>query len=196
MPNERAIICGEAPDSGIPFQGVRPLRLRLWGRRNIALDINELSWPLLGDVPGPFTDLIEIATFVYCADQIVTRGGSGVDSLGAEWRRKFFFRIPVRHPDLWRSARMMDILISTLGFLSEDEYLFDFTEMREIPSGQRCLFSTEQHIEEVALFSGGLDSLGGAIQEAVVDKRRIALVTHKATRKLERRHRYLQKLLV
>lgn len=195
MRNERAIICGEATDSGIPFQDVQPLRLRLWGRRNIALDINELSWPVLGDVPGPFTDLIEIATFVYCADQIVSRGGSGVDSLGADWRRRLFFRIPVRHPDLWRSTQVMDMLTSTLGFLSEDEYVFDFTPMREIPSGQRCLFSTEQHIEEVVLFSGGLDSLGGAIQEAVVDKRRIALVTHKATRKLERRHRHLQKLL-
>lgn len=45
------------------------------------------------------------------------------------------------------------------------------------------------------LFSGGLDSLGGAIQEAVIDKRKVALVTHRATRKLEKRHRHLQKLL-
>jgi hypothetical protein len=41
-------------------------------------------------------------------------------------------------------------------------------------------------IDEVLLFSGGLDSLGGAVQEAVNNKRRVALVSHRSTPKVDR----------
>jgi 7-cyano-7-deazaguanine synthase in queuosine biosynthesis len=161
----------------------------------VSLDVNDIGWPLLREVPTQFTDLIEIATYVYCADQAVTRGGEGVENAGAEWRRRFHFRIPVRHPDLWSDANLQKSLVSTLGFLSDDEFVFEFTKLDSAPSGDKYLFAQQVNIEEVVLFSGGLDSLAGAIQEAVVGKRRVALVTHKATSKLEKRHRRLTELL-
>ncbi|MGF2076143.1 hypothetical protein, partial [Enterococcus casseliflavus] len=36
---------------------------------------------------------------------------------------------------------------------------------------------------EVVLFSGGLDSLGGAVREAVEERRRVLLVNHRSTTK-------------
>ena len=45
------------------------------------------------------------------------------------------------------------------------------------------------------MFSGGLDSLAGALDEVLSQKRRVVLVTHKATPKLNTRHRTLQDLL-
>ena len=45
------------------------------------------------------------------------------------------------------------------------------------------------------MFSGGLDSLAGAIDEVVNQKRRVVLVTHKSTSKLNKRHKALEEML-
>ena len=196
MANERSILCGDVSYGNLPFGGDKPLRLHLWGpRENITLCISDIPEHVLRDIPSPFRDLIEIATFVYCADQAVTRGGDGSHNFGTDWRRKLFFRIPVRNPDLWNSPALKEGLIETLSFLSEDEYYFDFVMLKHQPPTQQHLEFEMTSPEEVVLFSGGLDSLGGAVQEAVVDKRNVALVTHKSTPKLARRHGKLQELL-
>ncbi len=196
MANERSILCGDVSYGDLPFGRDKPLCLHLWGpRKNIALCISDIPEHLLQDIPPHFRDLIEIATFVYCADQAVVRGGDGTQNFGANWRRKLFFRIPVRNPDLWNSPALKERLIETLSFLSEDEYYFDFVLLKAQPATQKQLEFNATSVEEVVLFSGGLDSLGGAVQEAVVNKRNVVLVTHKSTQKLARRHANLKELL-
>ena len=196
MANERAILCGNVPVGSLPFGGDAPLQLSLWGpAENVRLQINDIRSHLLQDIPSQFHDLLEIATYVYVADQAITRGGDGVDVFGADWRRRLFFRIPVRNPDLWNSRDLREQLVETLSFLSEDEYHFEFMKLTGQPATQRHLEFGGESPEEVVLFSGGLDSLGGAIQEAVCDQRSVALVTHKPTQKLARRHRKLEQLL-
>ena len=49
--------------------------------------------------------------------------------------------------------------------------------------------------EQVVMFSGGLDSLAGAAEEAVQDKRPVMLVTHRPTDKLNNVHRRLKEML-
>jgi hypothetical protein len=196
MANERSIICGDVSYANIPFGADNPLRLYLWGpRENVKLHIRDIREHLLLDIPPQFHDLIEVATFVYCADQAISRGGKGVENVGEDWRRRLFFRIPVRNPDLWNSQILKDQLIDILSFLSEDEYYFDFTKLTKEPPAQEHLNFDFTFPEEVVLFSGGLDSFGGAVQEAVVDKHKIALVMHRPTQKLARRHRKLEELL-
>lgn len=196
MANERSILCGDVSYANLPFGGDDPICLHLWGKNeNILLRISDIREHLLRDVPSQFHDLIEIATYVYCADQAVTRGGDGVQNFGVDWRRKLFFRIPVRNPDLWNSSPLKDHLIETLSFLSEDEYYFDFVKLTKQPPSQQHIEFDFAKPEEVILFSGGLDSLGGAIEESVVNKRKIALVMHKSNQKLARRHRKLSELL-
>ncbi|MEK7270552.1 MAG: 7-cyano-7-deazaguanine synthase [Planctomycetota bacterium] len=201
MPNERAVLCGDVPGGNIPFGGDDPLRLRMWGPRwNVQLQIANIHEYMKRPVPPAFLDLIEIATYVYCADQATTRGGSDVEKFGENWRRRLFLRIPVRNPDLWRSSKILEPLRSTLSFLSEDEYHFEFTDLRNAPPLQKYLFTTDssgqkERPEEVILFSGGLDSLGGAIQEAICDRRRVVLVTHRPTSKLTKRNDKLKALI-
>lgn len=196
MSNERSILCGDARGGALPFDKQKPLSLRLWGSgENVSLCISDIRSQLLKDIPSSFHDLIEIATYVYCADQAITRGGDGVDNFGENWRRKMFFRIAVRNPDLWNSSPLKDSLTETLCFLSEDEYEFDFVKLEKQPPTQTHLEFDVDPPEEVMLFSGGLDSLGGAIEEAVTNSRKIALVTHKPTQKLNRRHGKLLELL-
>ena len=196
MANERSILCGDVTGEALPFDKKKPLSLRLWGpAENVSLCISDIRSQLLKDIPSSFHDLVEIATYVYCADQAITRGGDGVDNFGENWRRRMFFRIAVRNPDLWNSSPLKDQLIETLSFLSEDEYHFDFVKLEKQPPTQTHLEFDVDPPEEVMLFSGGLDSLAGAVEEAVTNSRKIVMVTHKPTHKLNRRHRKLLKLL-
>lgn len=199
MPNERAILCGNAPHKN-NGQAVEPLRLRLWGRgAKVHLKSDDLSRPVSTDIPTTFADLLEIATYVYAADQAVTRGGDGVENVGANWRRRLLFNIPVRNTAFWRRPEVMTALVETLSFLSEDEYHFEFFDLRNPPPLQRYLpfpkTGKAQAVEEIVLFSGGLDSLGGVVQEVVQDKRSVVLVNHRPTEKMSRRYRHLQELL-
>jgi 7-cyano-7-deazaguanine synthase in queuosine biosynthesis len=200
MANERAILCGSVSDDALPFKDPRPLRLRMWGpHQNVHLTIQDVRQAMVKAVPAVFLDLIDIAVYVYCADQAITRGGDGVQDFGENWRRNFFFRIPVRNPKFWKDASVLNPLLSTLSFLSEDEYHFEFEKMTKDPSFERYLeFDSTPYdgiMEEVVMFSGGIDSLSGAVQEAVLDKRKVILVNHRSTDKLTRRHSHLLNML-
>ena len=130
MANERSILCGDVKGNALPFGERKPLSLSLWGAgENVSLRISDIHSRLLKDIPSAFHDLIEIATYIYCADQATTRGGGGDDNFGENWRRRMFFRIAVRNPDLWNSSPLKDQLTEALSFLSEDEYYFDFVKL-------------------------------------------------------------------
>jgi hypothetical protein len=200
MANERAILCDSAGDGSLPFEDPRPLRLRMWGpHRNVKLTIQDVRRSLMKALPPVFRDLIDIATYVYCADQATTRGGEGVADFGENWRRTFFFRIPVRDRAFWTNPPVHNLLVSTLSFLSEDEYHFDFEPLTKDHSFENLLgFNSTPFdgiVEEVVMFSAGIDSLGGAVQETIIDKRKILLVNHRSSGKLVPRHTHLLNLL-
>jgi hypothetical protein len=175
------------------------VRLDLAGDEpTVDLKIIDISRRLSSDVPDVIIDLIEIASYVYCADQVVIRGGEGVLAFGTKWRRQFTFHIPVRLPDVWSSKNVTDVMRNTLSFLSDDEYEFRFQQQTNaVPMQQylelRDADSEMRDIEEVLLFSGGLDSLGGAVQDGVLDKRPVALVSHRSNPKISKRQQDLVK---
>lgn len=187
MQDKRYVLCGNASAKGISEDPSRDLRLRLSGKAghgNITLRIEDVHTKMFRGVPPLFHDLLEIATYVYSADQVVRRGADDVDSFGDGWRRDLHFVVPVRNPDFWNSAEVQETLCSTLGFLSDDQYEFDFVKLDQDHQFQEYLeFNDTQQMygmpEQVVMFSGGLDSLAGAIDEVVNQKRRVLLVTHK-----------------
>jgi len=203
MQNENVIACGGSgpPDAG--ESGARHLALTLWGSKdesNVRLRIADIHKPLMRDVPAVFQDLLEIAAYVYCADQALTRGGLDVDTLGSRWRRLLRFHIPVRCPDVWRSAEVGQVLTQTLEFLSDDVLEFTFYPAHGAPAFQQYLQLSDAgpnsaRPNQVVMYSGGLDSLAGAVQESVVEKNRIVLVNHRPTAKLNNRIRALEQLL-
>lgn len=194
---ERVILCGGA--SPPPrFARAKLLFLRLGeGDDEVKLRIANITNPLASELPAVLTDLVEVASYVYCADQALTRGGDGVIAFGQRWRRRFSFHIPVREPEVWSSAPVLTTLRDTLGFLSDDEYEFHFSKQKNAVSLQTYLElqpgpGGAKELDEVLLFSGGLDSLAGAVIEAVREKRRVGLVSHRANPKIDSK----QKLLV
>lgn len=195
MEHDHLIRCGGAALDASLTKGRKkaPLVLNLWGSRpNVMLKISDISEKMCANLPEALVDLIEIATYVYCADQAITRGGDGVVNYGAGWRRNLRFAVPVRCLSLWTQREVQDALVDTLGFLSDDEYSFDFSQLSDPPSVSMYLEfqgSPEESFqaEEVVLFSGGLDSLSGAVQEIQGHKKRIALVSHRAVPKIYKR---------
>ncbi len=203
MQDKRYVICGNAPTDGIEENPDRDLRLRLWGKDGpdkITLRIEDIHKKMSKDVPDSFQDLLEIATYVYSADQAIPRGADDVDSFGHGWRRDLHFIIPVRKPDFWNGDDIHQALRSTLGFLSDDNYHFEFVKLKEAQAFQGYLkFDDDGRLfgypEQVVMFSGGLDSLAGAIDEVLNEKHKVVLVTHKSTPKLNTRHRRLEKMI-
>src|SRR5208283_2513687 len=152
----------------------------------VNLYLGDLSRPLADNIPDVLTDMLEIAAYVYCADQFTKRGTKLMTDMGADWRRKFRFRIPVRCLDVWSKDSVLEALVETLGFLSEDEFSFEFLQAPASTGLQPYLgFSDpsakEISLDEVMLFSGGLDSLAGAVDELIGNNKKVALVSHQSS---------------
>ena len=166
------------------------MRLALNGApQNITLKLEDISKRLVENVPDLLVDLVEIATYVFCADQASSRGGEAQAGMGSDWRRSFRFIIPVRSPDHWSSPKVLEPLCETLSFLSDDDYAFEFERATNPPPLERYLdFGGEEaaafNPDEIVLFSGGLDSLSGAIEELSSSAKRIALVSHRSSPKI------------
>ena len=195
MATEHHIICGGITAPGGTGAATK-LALNLWEDRrgcNVWLKIEDLHEQLYKTIPPQFHDLLEIATYVYCADQNIRRGALDVQTLGENWRRRMHFHIPVRKPAMWNKAEVKKTLQDTLGFLSDDFYEFTFTAATNAPPLQKYFdFDTgtapRQRPEQVMMFSGGLDSLAGAIEEIVAKKKKVVLVNHQSTPKFKRKY--------
>jgi hypothetical protein len=85
-------------------------------------------------------------------------------------------------------------LSRTLEFLSDDFYNFSFAKLKSPPPIAKYfegLGDPNLQPEEIVLYSGGLDSLAGAVQEAVIEKKRALLVSHRASPKIHTKQRIL-----
>ena len=87
-----------------------------------------------------------------------------------------------------------------MEFLSDDIFDFTFYPAKKPRSVEDYFQPSLIHLlegkpEAVALFSGGLDSLAGAVEAAVEHKERLLLVNHRPTPKVTNVHRKLQAML-
>jgi hypothetical protein len=109
--------------------------------------------------------------------------------MGSGWRRNFRFIIPVRNPNHWSNPKVLEPLREALSFLSEDEYAFEFEKAAhpipldkylELGSDETAAFKADK----IVLFSGGLDSLAGTVEELSTSTRNVALVSHRSSPKI------------
>ena len=110
--------------------------------KNVNLRIDYISRTMLGNVPDLLIDLLEVAAYVYCADQRLVRGSDKLTNFGESWRRSLRLSIPVRQLEAWQDPDVQEILADTLGFLSDDSYEFDF-RIAEAPVQPRELYFPE-----------------------------------------------------
>jgi len=125
--------------------------------------VEDLHAALFKIVPAEFNDLMEIAAYVYCADQATSRGGKDVDGFGDTGAGSLSSN-PRASVGFLESARREKILTETLGFLSDDDYFFEFEQAINPPMFQEYFpgllpDGPAEDMEGVVLFSGGLDSV-------------------------------------
>ena len=158
--------------------------------KNVNLRIDYISRTMLANLPDLLIDLLEIASYVYCADQRLERGTDQLSKFGENWRRSLKFSIPVRELSVWQNQEVQDALIDTLGFLSDDAYLFEFWQAKApIQPKERYfhdLIDPEYEHDGVALFSGGVDSFAGAVTDLVANGRSLTLVGHYSSTKVRK----------
>ena len=149
---------------------------------------------------GILRQVLEIASYIYAADSAIPRGGNTDAQLGARWRRKLRFVIPVRQPNLWSSDPVLSALVETISFLSDDDYEFEFRLLENPqPVEGYFAFTGDKDVrftpDRVILFSGGLDLLAGTIEELVAHGKKVALVSHRSASKIVNAQKYLIKEL-
>jgi 7-cyano-7-deazaguanine synthase in queuosine biosynthesis len=135
-------------------------------------------------LPARTLDLLEIATYVFAADRNASRGSiSAVEY--HNWSRALDFHIRVRDPSFWNSRDVQEALAAAIRFMSGDgKITFTFTSGQDTPP--TSLFDRPGfHVDvaglprAISLFSGGLDSLAGAL--SILQSRQHALlVSHES----------------
>lgn len=153
-------------------------------RRNVRLDLPRFVQDLY-HIPERTLDLLEVAAYIYAADRFIRRGAKDAVEYQA-WSRRFEFRIRVRDEAFWNRKDVQAALGACLEFMTGDqEYTFKFTGGHRTPP--TSLFDsaefTPQHpaaTPRVALFSGGLDSLCGAVHSLVGSSEPLVLVSHES----------------
>lgn len=185
MHNARHIYCGPLAVSRKHFDKADVCLNTFGNKQNVNLKIADIHQRLGANMRDELFDLLEIAAYVFAADQACSRGGQGVRDYGQGWHRTFHFHIPVRIPDLWQKQNLVDELTNTLSFLTDDNYTFEFSNYaaKAQPSTPTYFdFASASALGAQPLsvipFSGGLDSLTGTIEEVLGAQRSVALVSH------------------
>lgn len=119
-------------------------------------------------------DLLVLAAHVQGADTRIARATESQD----DWTREIRLVVPVSDPTRWNNAA--SLLQRILNFLTGDRWTVEF---RSRPSGferiaqKRPAQMIPPPFDQLALFSGGLDSLIGAI-DSLEDERTPLLISH------------------
>jgi hypothetical protein len=144
----------------------------------------EITRQMMANVPDRLADLFGMSCYVHCTDRLAARDKPEMPEGGARWRRTLHFLIAVRDPEFWNTPTINAMLCSTLGFLSGDRLTFDFVQRDGSTRQQDYLDlqgggpAAECKPEEIVLFSGGLDSLAGAVDALPVCGIPVVLASH------------------
>ena len=117
-------------------------------------------------VPEEIADLIDLAVSVYVADRLSIRK--------AQQSRRIQVVVPVRHPEILGSSQVSDLLRQILYWFTGDHWSFDLTcragagRIAELQTTMPLADALSEP-SEVALWSGGLDSLAGLFNRLSVE---------------------------
>ena len=161
MAEEHLILCGGAPKCKQDGGKVHELCLGK-NKDMINLDVDALTKKMVEGIPSVMHDLLEIATYVYVGDQLISRGGEKSFDYGNKWHRVLRYRIPVCEYDAWSDDTVTELLQEALSVAAGETYRFEFVKRgpRERPNFLNVGDATEYKfkIEEVVLRGLGVGS--------------------------------------
>lgn len=185
FPPRQIILCNSAPKSLVRRKksDKESFLLSYEDKGRVRLQLPDFVRSV-GTLSPRVLDLLEIAAYVFAADRLIDRGSK--DSLIYDsWSRSLHFGIKVRDIDFWSQTQTQEKLCELLLFITGDrEYRFSF--MGGHNTARTHLFDGEEFLLEpqkphhVMLFSGGLDSLAGAVERLSTSDETICLISHRS----------------
>lgn len=161
----------------LDYQGTDEHRVRL-GLPRFVTDLLHL--------PARYLDLLEIAAYVYAGDRSTLRGK--IDAVEYHsWARSMSFHIRVRDEPFWNgNDDLGGLLAKALNWMTGDlQYQFTFSSGHTTPPANlfdaaEVSFPAPDVPPAVMPFSGGLDSLAGALMHLESGSPRVVLVSHQS----------------
>ena len=154
------------------------------GNANVRLGLPDFVQSVY-HLPDRFLDLLEIAAYVFAGDRLTLRGSKNAVEYHS-WARNLHYVMRVRDHAFWSRSDVQDALRAALLFMTGDQS-YDFTFQPGHSTPPADLFDSEVFQVEAAdslsvmLFSGGLDSLAGAVQRLEETNDRVCLVSHQSS---------------
>lgn len=175
----------------------KPLGMNQGLNQSLNLDAQGLAAKVLTAVENRAADLVRIASYVYAADQEVSRGGE-TDVYGKKWRRELTLCVPVTEPSFWSGDTVRSSLQNVLNFLTGDKWEFYFS--RTAPSTVQISYPVDEpkildHPDAIVLFSGCADSLCLTVDAIGIHGRRPLLISHTPAPHISARQRLLAERL-
>lgn len=198
QPSVVNVFCGEL--SVIAENEEKSLKLSYFDLEGFESNISVGFSKFVNDIENlqpRIIDLLEIAAYVFSADRAVDRG-ERTSINNNSWARSFQFHIPVRDYLFWSDPKVSASISAAIEYMTGDrKYSFQFEKYEHIPNivpnHQLSLFKdeystiSEAENTRVMLFSGGLDSLAGAIEYLNTFKdKKLCLVSHKSNNSVTR----------
>ena len=153
--------------------------------QNVSLELPHFIKKVNCHFPDRIKDILEIAGYIYAADRL-TKRGTPASLEYHSWARHFHFIIKIRDYIFWSKKQTIKKLDEALSFVSGD-LKYDFTFIKGGKDiGQKNLFDVEgiqldkKENSVIALFSGGLDSLAGALETLETTNKNLILVSHRS----------------
>ena len=147
-------------------------------------------------LPDRTLDLLELAAYVFGADRCISRGR--IDAVEYHsWSREINIVIKVRDFDFWSDKKVSECLLDALRFMMGDHGLtINFQPNHRTPP--TSLFDNKKYRPyvsknglKVALFSGGVDSLAGALNLLESSKESLILASHQSNNTAKKTQRSL-----
>lgn len=164
---------------------------------NVHIRFQDVAKVFRQDLPDRLIDFLEIAAYAFTADCATDRGHEWTNDDSIEpWGRDFAFVIAVRDVVFWNKIEVRNLLEEVLDFLSNDRYSFTFVPLHRDRDIQPYFKFGDQKEwrfhspERVIMFSGGLDSLAGAVETAVKGDK-LVLVSHRPVSTMDARQKSL-----
>lgn len=194
----RLFLCSDVdvPPGDPVRQDKHTVELSHYGNKaNVNVRLEDVAKVLKKHLTPRLIDLIEIAAYVYAADCSTSREGWTKSTVTENWQRDFTFIVPVRDHAFWSRQEVSALLVDALQFLSSDKFAFDFRPSPPTIAVQEFLDFGEEDwpfydVERVIMFSGGLDSLAGAVETAKRGER-LVLVSHRSVPAMDARQKKL-----
>ncbi|WP_346290142.1 7-cyano-7-deazaguanine synthase [Sphaerothrix gracilis] len=123
----------------------------------IAVDDSAFSYRIQKEFPSIIADLIDLAVAIHAADRLTFQNLR-------HQQTRIHAVLPIRHPEILNQTSFQDKLSSLLEWATGSRWVFEFSKRVNLGRAveqQPLLTSSDPYINEVALWSGGLDALAG-----------------------------------